>query len=173
MEKTWWSNSSTSCHLIGIFVTAMVLIITTTSGINYHKLKINGWNISGSVRYLIWFLPYQRLIHFLFYATLSTVGYVGRGCLCYWNFIRSWCDNLLTIYILGKGGGGLSSCQNPFIGWWLHQVTREDIRIGDVFALQQLSINNTTADFNVKSISTCCVCTQECGYAVIVMFSMF
>ena len=40
--------------------------------------------------------------------------------------------------------GGVNSFQNPFIGWWLHQGTWEDVRIRDLFALQKLPINNTT-----------------------------
>ena len=55
------------------------------------------------------------LMHFRFYANFSTVGYVGRGCLRYCSFVRSWRGKLLTIYAFGKGGVGLISCQNPFI----------------------------------------------------------
>ena len=82
---------------------------------------------------------------FWFYATLSTVGYVRREFLRNWIFVRSWRGNLFTIYTLGKGRGGLSSFQTPFIGWLMHQGTREDIRTGYGFALQKLPISSTAA----------------------------
>ena len=34
----------------------------------------------------------------------------------YWSFVACWCDNLLTIYTLETGRGGLIYCQTPFIG---------------------------------------------------------
>ena len=43
---------------------------------------------------------------FLFYATLSTVRYIGRECINYWNLFGSWRGNLLTIYTLGNCRGG-------------------------------------------------------------------
>ena len=107
MENNWWRISSTSCHLIGILVTAMQLTTTTTSHIHYHKLKIHVLLISGSVGYLISFWTSQRLIHFWFYATLSNVAYYGMECLRYWSFVRSLSGKLLTIYTLGNGGGEL------------------------------------------------------------------
>ena len=124
IEKTWWRSSSTSGHLIGNFVAAMRVTTTTTSGMHCNQLRINGWRISGIVEYLLSFWPSQSLMHFWFYATLSTVGYVRRECLSYWSFVRSWHGNLLTIYTLGNGVGGVSSCRTPFFDWWLHQGTR-------------------------------------------------
>ena len=150
MENTWRISSITSCNLIGIFVTAMQLTTTTTSGMHCHKFKINIWMIGGNVGYLLSFWPSQRLINFWLYATLSTVGYIVRECLRYWSFIRSCCGNLLSIYTLRNGRGGISSFQTPFIGWWLHQVTREDIIIGGVFAPKNIPINSTSTALNVE-----------------------
>ena len=123
-ENTCLRHSSTSWHLIGIFVTAMQLTTKTTSGIHYHKLNIHGWLISGSVGYLLSFWTSQRLMHFWFCTIFPTVGYIRRECPRYWIFVGSWCGNLLKICTLGNGRGELSSCQNPFIGWWLNQGTR-------------------------------------------------
>ena len=124
MEKTLWRSSSTRFHLIGIFFTAMRLTNTTASGMHFHQLKIHGWLIGGSVIYLLSFWPYQRLIHFWFYATFSTMGYVGRELLRCWSFVGSWSGNLLIIYTLIKVRRGLIYCQTPSIGWLLQQGTQ-------------------------------------------------
>ena len=128
----------------------MRLTTTTTSGIHLHKLKIYGWLIGGSVGYFLSFYLSQRLMHFWFYATFSTVGYVGKEFLCCLSFIVSWRGNLLTIYTLGIGRWGVSSCQTPLIGWWLYQGTRDDIRIRGGFALQKQPISSTSAALNAK-----------------------
>ena len=151
IDKMWWRSSSTSFHLIGIFVTAIQLTTKKASGMHFHQLKIHGWHIGGGVRHSISFWTSQSLIHFLFYATFYNVGYVGRECLRYWIFVKIWCGKLLTIYALENGGGG-GSWHTPFIGWLLHQVTQEDIIIGCGFALQKLSINSTSADLNAGGI---------------------
>ena len=100
--------------------------------------------------YLLSFWPSQRLLNFWIYTTFPTVGYVGRGCLRYWSFVGSWRGNLLTIYKLGNGRGGVSSCHTTFIGWWLHQGTRGDIITRDEFALQNMPIGSTAAVLNAE-----------------------
>ena len=140
MENMWWRSSST----------AMGLMTTTISVMHCHKLKIHGWLIGGSVGYLLPFWSSHRLMHFLFYDTLSIVGYFCREFLCYCSFFGSLCGNLLTIYTFGNGRGRVRSFRNPFIGWLLHQVTREDIIIGGGFSLQKLPINSTAADLNAE-----------------------
>ena len=107
MENTWWRSSGTSCHLIGIFVTAMWLMITTTSGMNCHQLNIHGWLIGGIFGCLLSFCSSQKFMHIWFHATLSTMGYVGRECLHYWSFIGSWRGKLLPIYTFGERNGGV------------------------------------------------------------------
>ena len=52
------------------------------------------------------------------------------------DFVGIWHGNLLTIYKLGNGRGGVRSCQTPFISSRLHQGTREDIIIEGVCALK-------------------------------------
>ena len=48
------------------------------------------------------------------------------------------------------------------------------MRIRGGFTLQKLRIKNTTADFNEEKIQGPIVyAPHECGYAVIVIFSMF
>ena len=148
----WWISSSTSCHIIGIFVTAMRLMTTIISGMHCPQLNIRGWMIGGSVGCLLSFYPYQRLMHFWFYNSLSTAGYVGREFLRYWTFVRSWHGKLLTIYALVNGGGGLSSCHTTFIGWWMHQGTQEYIRIGVGCALQKLPINIPSTALNAGKL---------------------
>ena len=106
MEKTWWRSSSTSWNFIGIFVTSMPLTTTTTSDMHCHQFKIHGWQISGSVGYLLSFCSSQRLMYFRFYTNLSNVSYVGRECLRYWIFVGSWHGNSLIIYTLVNGSGG-------------------------------------------------------------------
>ena len=125
-------------------------MITTTSGMHYHQLKIHGWQIGGSVVYLLTFWKSHRLMHFWFYATFYTVGYVRRERLRYWSFVGSWRGNLLNIYIFGNSRGGGSYYRNPFICWWLRQVTREDIRVGGGFALKNLPIDSTTAALSAE-----------------------
>ena len=119
MEKACWRSSSTSFHLIGIFVTIMWLTTTTTSGIHCHQLRIHGWLIGGSVGYFLSFWTSQRIMHLLFYATLSSVGYVRRECLRYWSFVGSWCGNLLTVYTLVNRRLGVSSCNILLISLYL------------------------------------------------------
>ena len=173
MGKMWWRISSTSFHFIGIFVTDMQLTTTTTSGMNCHQLNIHVWLIGGSVGHLFSFFPSQRLMNFWFYATLYTVGCAGKKCLRYWSFFGSWRKKLLTIYALGNGGGGVRSCQNPFICWWLYQGTREDIRIRGVFLLQKLPINSKAEALNTEIKGPILYAPQECGYTLFVMFVMF
>ena len=152
IEKAWQTSLSTSCHFIGISVTAMRLTTTTTSGIHCHKFKIHVCLIGGSVSYFLLFYPSNRLMHFWFYDNLSTVGYIGRECLCYLSFVVSWRGNLLTIYALGdRRGLWVSSFQAPFVCWWLNQGMQEDIIIGGGFSLQKLPINSTSAYLNAEN----------------------
>ena len=51
---------------------------------------------------------------------------------------------------MGTVGGGVSSCQNPFMCWWLYQGTQEDIKIRGVFTLQKIPINSTAAALNAE-----------------------
>ena len=51
---------------------------------------------------------------------------------------------------MGNGIGGVSSCQNPFNDWWLHQGTQEDIKIRGGFAVQKLPINSTATALNAE-----------------------
>ena len=46
------------------FFTAMRFKTTTTSGMNFHKLKVHRLLIGGSVGYLLSFWPSQRLMYF-------------------------------------------------------------------------------------------------------------
>ena len=55
MEKTCWKSSSTSYHLIVIFVTGMRLMTPTISVMHWHQLKIHGWLIVRSVSNLLSF----------------------------------------------------------------------------------------------------------------------
>ena len=112
-EKTLWRCSSTRCHMIDTFVAVMQFMTTATSGIHCNKLKINVWQICGSVQYLLSFWLSQRLTRFWFYATFSTLGYVRKVCLRYWSFVGSWRGNLLTIYTLVRGRKG---------GWVLDRI---------------------------------------------------
>ena len=160
MEKTWWRSSSTSCYLIGIFVTDMRLMIIKTSGIHCHKSTIHGWQIGGSVGYLISFWPSQRLMYFWFYTNLFTVGYVRRGCLRYWSFFGSWRGKLLTIYTLGKGRGG--GYFFPDSIHWLRTEPRQAIRYQNRRWI--CTAKNANQQYNCsfkgrKNIRTYCVCT--------------
>ena len=63
------------------FVTAMRLMITTTSWVHWYKFRIHGWKIGGSVGYLLSFWTYQRLMHSWFYSIfLLWVTQGGNAC---------------------------------------------------------------------------------------------
>ena len=78
MEYMWWISSSTSCHLIGIFITAIRSNTTTTSGMHCRQLKIHGLLISGSVMCLLSFFSISEGNAFLILRYFYTMGCVRR-----------------------------------------------------------------------------------------------
>ena len=110
MDKTCWRSSSKSCHLIGIFITAMWLNITTTSVMNCHQLKIHVWLILGSVGCLLEFWPSCRLMHFWFYITFFYCGLRLEVMPAVLYFVRKLAWQIINIiYIEEQEGGVVSS----------------------------------------------------------------
>ena len=145
----WWRISGASCLFLVVFIAAMWLKTTTTSGMHCNKLKICGWLIGGSVRYLLSLFSISEVNKFLIIRYFVYCGLHQKGFPTLLEFFWKLAWQIINnIYIGELERGWERYFQNPFIGWWLYQGMLEDIRIGGGFPLQKMPINSTSADLN-------------------------
>ena len=117
------------------------------------------------------FWPYQRLMHFWFYAAFSSVGCIRSKCLRYWSFVWSWHVNLLTYYTLGNGGGFLTDSTHLLMTAPMYARRYKNWRW---ICTTETAYQHYSCSFKCwKRWGHILYTPQGCGYAVILMFGIF
>ena len=127
------------------------------------------WLVGVLVIFSFW--PYQRLMHFWFYAAFSSVGCIRSKCLRYWSFVWSWHVNLLTYYTLGNGGGFLTDSTHLLMTAPMYARRYKNWRW---ICTTETAYQHYSCSFKCWKIWGHILYTpQGCGYAVILMFGIF